>query len=205
MKVFFTADTHFNHANIIKYCNRPFYKEEDFLGSGELSRKPWKSEKIKSDRCYYMDSILIKNWNNIVSPDDIVYHLGDFGFLNTEEFIEYLNKLNGHIVLIKGNHDDKNKVKTYLDKAMMSFGGKEVFAQHHPPEEIPICDFVICGHIHNNWKFKIHKQNPSIPIINVGVDVNQYAPVSTNSVLRQYREIKGKYCRLNKYGEFKEI
>jgi len=205
MKVYFTSDTHFNHANIIKYCNRPFYYEEDFVGEGELANRPWKNPVIKYRREEWMNKTLINNWNSIVSPDDIVYHLGDFGFLNSEEYAEYLNKLNGHVVLFKGNHDDQNKVKTYLDKAMMYFGGKVVFAQHHPPEEIPICDFVICGHIHNNWKFKINKQNLNIPIINVGVDVNQYAPISTNSLLKQYREIKGKYCRLNKYGEFKEI
>jgi len=137
-----------------------------------------------------MNEVLIKNWNNIVSSNDIVYHLGDFGFLNSEEYAEYLNKLNGHIVLFKGNHDEQNKVKTYLDKAMMSFGGKEVFAQHHPPEEIPICDFVICGHIHNNWKHKVYKKHPNIPIINVGIDVWDYKPINVNTLLKYYGKIK---------------
>ena len=57
---FFTADTHFGHANIIKYTNRPF------------------------DSPNHMDDILIANWNAVVGPDDEVYHLGDFALCNVE-------------------------------------------------------------------------------------------------------------------------
>ena len=64
---------------------------------------------------------------------------------------------------------------------------------------------MIYGHIHEKWKFKLLKSNPSIPIINVGVDVNEFTPVSTNSVLKQYNKIRFKYCKKNMYGEYKEI
>ncbi len=181
MKIFFTADCHFDHDNIIKYTSRPF-KDNN-----------------------HMNRELVKRWNSVVSPDDLVYHVGDFAFKGQLNGKRFENMLNGDIVHIRGNHDMNNGIKTYIDKAMMFFGGKDVFVQHHPPEVLPICDFVICGHIHEKWKFKILKSNPSIPIINVGVDVNQFTPVSTNSVLKQYRAIKGKYCRLNKYGEYKVI
>ena len=52
--IWFTSDTHFSHCNIIKYCNRPFKDVDE------------------------MNKILIQNWNNVVRPDDIVWHLGDF-------------------------------------------------------------------------------------------------------------------------------
>jgi len=84
MPIYFTSDTHFGHANIIKYCNRPF----------------------KSS--FEMDEALVSNWNTLVGPEDTVYHLGDFAFgRNAEQkYISTLAKrLNGYIHLINGNHE----------------------------------------------------------------------------------------------------
>jgi len=181
MKIYFTSDCHFDHDNIIKYCNRPF-------------------KNVK-----HMNETIIKRWNNIVTDDDLVYHIGDFSFKGLKNAQSFENVLNGSIVHIQGNHDLNNGVKTYITKCMMFFGNKDVFVQHHPPEVLPICDFVVCGHIHDKWKFKIFKSNPSIPIINVGVDVNEFTPVSTTSLLKQYNKIRFNYCKKNLYGEYKEI
>ena len=52
--IFFTSDTHFNHKAIISYCSRPFESVEE------------------------MNDRLIDNWNQVVKPNDTVYHLGDF-------------------------------------------------------------------------------------------------------------------------------
>jgi len=84
MKTWFTADTHFCHENIIKYCNRPF--------------RDWKE----------MDRALISNWNSVVAKEDVVYHLGDFAFgreAKTAWLPMLANELQGKIHLIKGNHD----------------------------------------------------------------------------------------------------
>lgn len=62
-RVFFTSDTHFNHTNIIKYCQRPFRD------------------------IYEMNETLIANWNNVVAPDDIVFHLGDFCLGGADEWM----------------------------------------------------------------------------------------------------------------------
>ena len=83
-KVYFTSDTHFNHANIIGFCNRPFKNVEE------------------------MNETLITNWNRVVGVDDIVFHLGDFCLGGSAEWTNVLNRLNGKIYLIVGNHDIKN-------------------------------------------------------------------------------------------------
>jgi len=82
MKVFFTADTHFNHGQIIEYCDRPF-----------------SSVKV-------MNEALIARWNSRVGKKDFIYHLGDFGFGDGEEIVR---QLNGFKVLILGSHDREEK------------------------------------------------------------------------------------------------
>jgi len=147
MKIFFSADLHFSHANIIKYTNRPFLKEGDLLGEGDIASRPWKSQEIKQARADWMNEILINNWNNVVSKEDLVYHVGDFNHGKSAYLFE--QQLNGSIVHFEGNHDRNNGVKTYLRNGMLYFGGKDVFIQHHPLyENIPKCDFMVCGHVH---------------------------------------------------------
>src|SRR3989344_4017153 len=81
MKIFITADHHFNHKNIIEYCKRPFKTVEE------------------------MNETMIERWNRRVGKDDLVIHLGDFGLGNKEKINEIRKRLNGTIILIKGNHD----------------------------------------------------------------------------------------------------
>ena len=78
MNTYFTADPHFQHANIIKYCNRPFKSIQEH------------------------DEILIINWNSVVMPGDLIYIVGDFGFGDLESI---LKRLNGTKILVTGSHD----------------------------------------------------------------------------------------------------
>jgi len=133
-KIFLIADTHFNHLNIIKYCNRPFLNVE------------------------MMNSIMISNWNNTVSNNDIVYILGDFA-LDKERIKHWTEILNGTKYLVKGNHDD------YSNQFYRDCGFKEVYDKpilvdfcllSHEPlqlnETTPYFNFY--GHIHNDSKFQ---------------------------------------------------
>lgn len=88
MTIFFTADHHFFHKNIIKYCARPYSSIEE------------------------MNQSLIENWNKIVSSDDEVYHLGDFCFGDMGMVSSIRQQLSGKIHLIWGNHDS-NQVRSY--------------------------------------------------------------------------------------------
>jgi len=88
--IWFTADPHFNHANIIKYCNRPFKDE------------------------LHMNSILISNWNSVVKPSDYIFILGDFCKGGNYTWNYFLNMLNGNKILIVGNHDKDGAISTSL-------------------------------------------------------------------------------------------
>lgn len=81
MNIYMISDTHFYHNNIIEYCNRPFKNVEE------------------------MNQYMIDKWNNRVSKDDIVIHLGDVGFGSKEQVQNLCHQLNGTKILIKGNHD----------------------------------------------------------------------------------------------------
>jgi calcineurin-like phosphoesterase family protein len=82
-KAWFTADTHFGHAKIISHAKRPFKTVDE------------------------MDEALITAWNEQVKPTETIYHLGDFNYRSEKLTSWYLSRLNGHIHLIYGNHDDK--------------------------------------------------------------------------------------------------
>lgn len=85
-KIFFTSDWHFSHVAIMKFC--PQFRPYD----GDIHK---------------MDEDLIQLWNQTVSPNDVVYNLGDVSFAKQFKDIErILRRLNGHHHLILGNHDD---------------------------------------------------------------------------------------------------
>lgn len=99
-KIWVTSDTHFGHANIIKFCNRPF------------------------DDVYHMNDQLVENWNSKVDDGDIIYHLGDVYFggnLGADYWDHFFTRLKGRKRLIVGNHDnpkDQRLIKTF-EKIMM--------------------------------------------------------------------------------------
>lgn len=89
MNIFFTSDTHFGHDKIIHLAKRPFSSVEE------------------------MNETMIARWNMVVGKHDHVYHLGDFAVKSPRaETEKILDRLNGHIHLIEGNHEgDALKVR----------------------------------------------------------------------------------------------
>ena len=178
-KIWFTSDTHFGHNNIIHFCKRPFSSIEE------------------------MDTTLIENWNQKVSPDDIVFHLGDFAFATNGRWKELLNILNGKKYLILGNHDIKrwpgDSIMSLFEdvslKKLVKIDNKFIYLDHYPylcyagtyntPETSVIQLF---GHIHSGPKQTIGKDNDRLQYLfpyqyDVGVDNNNYAPISYDEVL----------------------
>lgn len=87
--VFFTSDLHFNHENIIKFCNRPVNNTDE------------------------MHELIIKNWNDKVGATDTVYILGDVSWKGPSHTDYLLNQLNGKKILIIGNHDPEGIISLF--------------------------------------------------------------------------------------------
>jgi len=175
MRYWFSADYHLGHANIIKYCNRPFKD------------------------VYHMNETIIRNHNARVKPDDVVFFLGDFCFRNTkggktgegeQDVAEhYLGKLNGRFVFVKGNHDNNNSCKTILKTGVIELGGKEMFIVHDPGDMDPKFELTLHGHVHELWKIKKCKMSGKT-LINVGVDVWKFMPISIEEIFKELEKWK---------------
>ena len=213
---FWTADTHFNHPNIIRYCNRPQLKIGDLLDDGS-----WISGELAVERTIQMNKALIRDANMRVKMEDTVISVGDFACKGGEKGVAGLNvkpiellcSCNGKWILVEGNHDDNNGVKADCSFMETTIGKYRVGVQHRPLLEtgcefqgkyrIPdwkikrelfhaeycrkMFDFVICGHVHNAWQYKVIA---GILHINVGVDVNRYMPINDTEVVAIYEKAK---------------
>jgi calcineurin-like phosphoesterase family protein len=165
MAIWFISDTHFGHKNIIRYCNRPFKDIEE------------QTEEI------------VKNWNAVVSARDHVFHLGDVGYGSPQYLYRVLERLNGKIYLIKGNHDSaviRNPASqrfewirdTHLFKAQVTGKTYRLFLSHYPHRSWPESNrgsFHLFGHTHGNMA-------PYGLSFDVGVDSNNYKPLSLEQV-----------------------
>ena len=153
---FFTADTHFNHANIIRFCNRPF---SDVLE---------------------MNETMIENWNKVVKTKDTVYHLGDLGF---GEFGYILDRLNGKIVLIRGSHDKDALV--YHDRLDCFSNLREIYIEGQPIILCHYCMRVWSKSHYNSWHLYGHSHGNLAPqgkSWDVGVDSNEFIPISFTQI-----------------------
>lgn len=164
MTIFFTADTHFGHKNIIKYCNRPF------------------------ETALEMNEALIANWNKVVQQTDTVYHLGDVAVLRPERTREILDRLNGRIYLITGNHDRSAKhalcasrfewIKDYF--CLKLNGGVQIALFHYA---MRVWDkrhwgaWQLYGHSHGSLPSEANSF-----ALDVGVDCWNYSPVSLQMI-----------------------
>ena len=177
-KLFFTSDTHFYHNNIIRFVKRPF---EDQL---------------------HMNEELIKLWNATVPEDGIIFHLGDFAFTSSVPKIQdIVQRLNGEIHFILGNHDYQNR----LDREIIT----NMFASHHDLYEIRVEDeeigepqfLILChyplltwnkkergswnlhGHIHSGPRSTASERGLNVGLqYDVGVDNNNFRPISYEDV-----------------------
>lgn len=155
MATWFTADTHFGHANILKLCNRPFESAQE------------------------MDEVMIANWNAVVARNDQVFHLGDFAYRADHRYArKVFSRLNGQKFLIVGNHDDDHtKTLGWSDVSQIrehKVDGQRIVMCHYAMRSwnaLHRGSVHLYGHSHATLPGTYHSQD-------VGVDDWGFAPVS---------------------------
>lgn len=140
--------------------------------------------------------MIIKNWNELVAPEDEVYHLGDVMLNDNEHGLKCINRLNGKIHLIIGNHDRGTRVELYkqcpniisIDYAKEIKYKKHYFYLSHYPtitanydDEKPWANHLINLHGHTHSKEKFYNNNPYMYC--VCLDAHNNRPVSIDEIL----------------------
>jgi calcineurin-like phosphoesterase family protein len=142
--MFITSDTHWGHANIIRFCweTRKQYLTE--LGDVDAwkaildaklhndtrdSKRTARGMLTEAEEC--MSRRMIDIWNTKVSNDDLVIHLGDFSFYSKQRTMELIDRLNGDLLWIRGNHDPVD-LPHYDIFEMTAHCGTKVVMCHYP-------------------------------------------------------------------------
>lgn len=172
MRRWVISDSHFYHNKIIEYCQRPFNTIEE------------------------MNQVIIKNWNQVIARDDIVYVLGDFCFGNKETLKEIVSQLNGRKILILGNHDRLTK-GAYLDAGFETVTKCPIivdndFILSHQPIQGDLGKFYnIHGHRH-----KLPSEAQFSPRhFDIGVDDHNFFPHDLDTVIKTLYKGGRKSCR----------
>lgn len=176
--IYFTADQHFGHKNVIRFDNRPFTTVAE------------------------MDQALIERWNAKVKSDDTVYLLGDVSWYDDQKTSEILALLRGKKILVQGNHDRiHGKVGKCFEevcfyKELNLPGNIHVVLCHYPIvffNRHYYGAYMLYGHVHNSqeWlmteqhKQDLQQQNILCNMFNVGCMVRGYEPVTLDEIIQQ--------------------
>lgn len=186
---FFTSDTHFGHARIIELSNRPFEDVD------------------------HMNTEIVRRWNEIVQPDDVVFHLGDVALGRIDDSLPIVSRLNGYKVLMNGNHDrpfmnrGKKRFDEWNDRYREVFdeilpgtahplfmGGHRFIISHFPydgdshgeeryREDRPVDKGKTLIHGHTHMDNKVSFSKNGTKQIHVGMDAWDFRPVSQNEIM----------------------
>jgi len=165
--IYFTSDLHLGHNGILRLQERPFSDVQE------------------------MNISLIQNYNSVVRGNDTVFILGDVCHkLSVPEANELIEKLNGKKILIRGNHDkgyNPNLFDHITDFETISHEGHYIALMHYPMLSWPKSrkgSIQLHGHIHERMEYNLENRAAGIRRYDVGVDANNYYPVSVDQIFR---------------------
>lgn len=156
---YFTADEHYGHRNIIRYCRRPFASVEE------------------------MDRELIRRHNEVVGEEDVVIHAGDFVVRSKRSAHSYIGELRGQHVFLRGSHDrwlDENAHEIWEE----TIDGQVLVVCHYAMRVWPRSHYnswQLYGHSHGRLE-------PTGKQWDVGVDNNDFYPLSFERIREIMRD-----------------
>lgn len=162
MSLWFTADWHLFHRNIIEYCGRPY-----------------------PDEIAMAEDIRAKH-NALVKPGDVVWHLGDVTFYRNPAWEKLIRDFHGEKHLILGNHDRKKLLRPHFESVqnekMLIVDGVKLLLTHYPLYGHSSGAFQIHGHRHAKEPLR-----PKHRMLDVGVDGHGFRPWHISEVLQTVR------------------
>ena len=178
-EIFLTSDTHFCHNKAFLYEPRGFSSVEE------------------------MNEAIVERWNKVVKTEDEVYHLGDFALNDIEAAIPYINRLNGTIRWILGNHDTDKKRGKIIEECphvweigyayVIKHGKQSIYLSHYPTltanydsgKHFSQNVINLHGHVHSKTPW-INLRNPFM--YDVGMDAHNCTPVHIDEVMTDIRQ-----------------
>jgi calcineurin-like phosphoesterase family protein len=168
MTIYFTADNHFGHKSILRFCantrlGQGVADHIDTLHNDKDNHNHKDRHKIHQTYVNMMDEAMIRNWSSTVQGDDTVYVLGDFSFYKADNTDQILERLPGKKILVKGNHDHWltdhtarhfEEVHQYLE---VTIEDKFVVMCHYPFAEynkMHYGAYHLHGHTHGKFQHK---------------------------------------------------
>ena len=169
-KIFLIADQHYNHANIIKYSERPFKDVQE------------------------MNAALDSNHQNTVRPTDCTIHIGDFLFGTAEQLIRKMAYLHGTHYLMNGSHDraleelEEQGIPEELNEKIIilpqvfefQYAGKKITLHHYAQLRWRASHH---GAVHFFGHSHGHLNHPG-RAIDVGVDCQKFYPVQLDEMIK---------------------
>lgn len=166
MDIWLTSDTHFSHRKILEYEARPFSSTEE------------------------MDEALITNWNSVVKPNDLIFHIGDVFFSNAKRSEWIASRLNGRKILIDGNHDkgfSKGKFKKLGFDSYKYYFFNDYLLSHYPQNPLILhqaAEFGLKGNIHGHVHSEIEGLDKDYHIC-VCTELTNYTPIHFDEIKKQ--------------------